>query len=235
VPSTELTIRENQGNVWHVEFAPDPWAWSDWNYAIDEGRFNGRWDDLRGQFRTVYAGNTLYACLIEVLAKYRRDAALALELDGINEDPADTDELPARPAATVGYDWLELRLAASAMLGGMFCDINASATIAALWPRFARRAIEFGVNDFDHAALKDSGPRDLARSIASWLYALTDPVIDGIEFSSRYGDDLRLWAVFERCPSGETNVSPLLTQRENVRLTPETPELVEAFATRGLA
>lgn len=220
--------------MWRVGFAPDPWAWTDWKYATDDGRFNGRWDDLHGQFRTAYVGNSLYACLIEVLAKYRRDGALSLDLDGIVEDPVDAEEFPTPPAAAIGYDWLELRLTASAILTGSFCDISASATVAALWPRFANTALQLGAKDFDLAALKDSGPRDLTRAVASWLYAQTDPVLDGIEFTSRHGDDLELWAIFER-PSAETDSSPLLANRETRPLTPDTRELLDAFNTLGLS
>jgi hypothetical protein len=56
-----------RGVVWWVGFRPDPWAWTDWKYGSDDGRFNGRWDDMAGQFRTVYAGESLVACLPEVL------------------------------------------------------------------------------------------------------------------------------------------------------------------------
>ena len=229
-----LALRNDPGPVWRVGFRPNPWAWSDWKYATDEGRFNGRWDDIRGQFRTVYAGETLYACLIEVLAKYRRDAVLSTALDAIIVDPVDADHYPAQPAATVGFDWLEPRCASSGGLRGTFCDITASSTIAALWGEFVQTALGLGAADFDAAALKDSAPRDLTRGVASWLYARTTPVVDGVEFGSRHGDDLRLWAIFER-PSIDSVSSPLITSPQLQRLTPETPEIIEAFTTLGLA
>ena len=89
MPEISLVLSVNQGTVWRVGFRPEPWAWSDWKHATDEGRFNGRWDDINGQFRTVYADQSLFACLIEVLAKYRRDTHLADTLKDIVEDPAD--------------------------------------------------------------------------------------------------------------------------------------------------
>ncbi|MET1156386.1 RES domain-containing protein [Arthrobacter sp.] len=52
-------------------FRPDPWAWSGWEWATD-GRFPGRWDDLHRNFRTVYTGSGLQACLLEVLGWLQR-------------------------------------------------------------------------------------------------------------------------------------------------------------------
>ncbi|MGD8195387.1 RES domain-containing protein [Herbiconiux sp. P18] len=219
--------------MWRVGFKPHPWAWSDWKYATDDGRFNGRWDDIRGQFRTVYAGRTLYACLIEVLAQFRRDTVVSSALEGIVVDRQDAIHYPSRPAAAIGFDWLERRCASNADLRGTFCDVSASTTVAALWGEFVQTALEAGAVDFDAAALKDSGPRDLTRAVASWLYAQTSPKIDGVEFGSRHGDDLRLWAVFERT-STDDDSSPLITPSRVQQLTPETPELVEAFGTLGL-
>lgn len=40
-------------------------------------RFPGRWGDHDGNFRTVYVGASLLACLLEVLADFRLDPDLA--------------------------------------------------------------------------------------------------------------------------------------------------------------
>ena len=233
MPEMGLVLSVNPGTVWRVGFRPDPWSWSDWKHATDAGRFNGRWDDINGQFRTVYAGQSLLACFIEVFAKYRRDPHLAVTLEDIVEDPADAIEFPARAPAAVSYRWLEDRCASSATLHGAFCTVAAAGTIASLWPRFIDIAHRYGAADFDASAMKDSGPRDLTRTIASWLYRQTEPSVDGIEFASRHGDDLTLWAVFER-PSADSDASPLLSDVTASDLSPETPELVAAFAVLGL-
>ncbi|TFD75326.1 hypothetical protein [Cryobacterium psychrophilum] len=154
-------------------------------------------------------------------------------LEDIVEEPADAIEFPARAPAAVSYRWLEDRSASSATLQGTFCVATAADTIAALWPRFVNTAHRFGASDFDAAALKDSGPRDLTRTIASWLYQQNEPVVDGIEFASRHGDDLKLWAIFER-PPDDSDISPLLTRVTPMDLSPETPELLDAFKTLGL-
>lgn len=38
----ELPVSGDPGEVWHVGFEPDPWEWTPWQYASDNGRFNGR-------------------------------------------------------------------------------------------------------------------------------------------------------------------------------------------------
>lgn len=53
-----MTAAEASGRVWRVGFRPELWAWSGWEWATD-GRFPGRWDDLHGNFRTIYAGSSL--------------------------------------------------------------------------------------------------------------------------------------------------------------------------------
>lgn len=231
---TDLVLRKDPGEVWRVGFRPNAWAWSDWKYAPDDGKFNGRWDDIHGQFRTVYAGESLFACLIEVLAKYRVDAVLAAALELIEEDAADMTEFPSRPAATVSYRWLEEREASRATLSGTFCAVTESESIAALYPHFVVPARQLGKVDFDAAALKDSGPRNLTRSIASWLYDQVEPSVDGVEFTSRHGDDLRLWAIFERLYA-ESNISSRLSRITVAALTPETPAVVRVFSMLHLA
>ena len=84
----DLAIIPAAETVWRIGFRPDPWAWSGWEWAAN-GRFRGLWDDLHGNFRTIYAGSSLKACLLEVLAGFRADARLAAELDEIVEDDED--------------------------------------------------------------------------------------------------------------------------------------------------
>lgn len=65
--------------IHRVGYAPNPWAWTPWQYAED-GRFNGRWDDPDGNWRTLYVGASRLACYLEVLAFARADPRLALNL-----------------------------------------------------------------------------------------------------------------------------------------------------------
>lgn len=80
-------------------------------WAGADGRFNGRWDDGQGNFRTIYAGSTLLACLLEVLAGFRPDPTLAL--DDIVEDEKDAAMHPTGRAGEVAYSgWSRARLRA---------------------------------------------------------------------------------------------------------------------------
>lgn len=64
-----------------VGFRPPPWAWSGRHWAGADGRFNGRWDPLEhGLYRTVYTGDTLLACVIELLAPHRPDRYLVTDM-----------------------------------------------------------------------------------------------------------------------------------------------------------
>jgi len=53
--------------------------------------------------------------------------------------------------------------------------------------------------------------------VATHLYATTD--VDGVTFTSRHGDDLELWAIFER--PGDPPTSPRLVDLETHPLSPE--------------
>ncbi|WP_420180102.1 RES domain-containing protein [Paenarthrobacter sp. TA1.8] len=215
--------------VWRIGFLPEPWAWSGWEWAAD-GRFPGRWDDVHGNFRTVYAGSSLKACLLEVLAGFRPDPRLASELDAIVEDDEDQVLYPSVPPGEVPREWLEARAATRAELSGHYCAVTASQTVAALYPQFIAVALSLGLADFDAAALKDAKPRKLTQAIAAWLYERT--TVDGVTFASRHGDDLRLWAVFER--PEDPAVSPKLGQTQMVDLDHDAEAIKEAFVTLKL-
>ena len=113
-----LACAHAPGEVYRVGFPPDPWAWSGWEYARNDGRFGGRWDDANGEFRTVYAGTTLLGCLLEVLAPLRPDPRLAAELDDIAEDAEDAREHPTVAAGRLSRSWLTRRQASRAHLSG---------------------------------------------------------------------------------------------------------------------
>ena len=227
--SAELTTAKTAGRVWRVGFRPEPWAWSGWEWATD-GRFPGRWDDLHGNFRTLYAGSSLLACLLEVLAHFRKDARLSVELDEIIEDDEDKVLHPTIAPGQFPKEWLEVRTAASAELSGRYCAVTASSSVAALYPQFIGLALSLGLADFDAAALKDARPRRLTQAVAAWLYEMTD--FDGITFASRQGDDLQLWAIFER--PGNPPVTPKIERVMVEDLQHDTPEICDALRLLGL-
>src|SRR3546814_13542951 len=83
----QLVVVDAAEEVWRVGFKPEPWAWSGWEWAGAAGRFHGRWADRQGNFRTVYAGSTHLACLLEVLAGLRPAPPLAPGPADHAEDP----------------------------------------------------------------------------------------------------------------------------------------------------
>ena len=56
--------------------------------------------------------------------------------------------------------------------------------------------------------------------------------MDGIAFRSRMGDDIRLWAVFER--ENRPVSEHIVPDREPVQVTEDNEDLVRAFELLGL-
>ncbi len=218
--------------VWRIGHPPEPWAWADWRYAGTH-----RWDDAKADFRTTYAGDTRYACFVEVLAFARPAIATDPDYQDIEEDPDDARDHPTPSPGTVPRSWMASRRITSADLAGRYCDVTHSATVAALRPEFIREALHLGAADFDTAALKNSEPRDLTQRVASFVYALTyddgRAKFDGIYFASRHGDELRLWAIFER--PGDTPFSQNLTILTEQEISPSDPDLARAFVLHRLS
>ncbi|MCP1415427.1 RES family NAD+ phosphorylase [Paenarthrobacter sp. A20] len=221
---SELTVIPASETVWRIGFRPEPWAWSGWEWSTS-GRFPGRWDDLHGNFRTVYAGSSLKACLLEVLAGLRPDPRIAAELGNILEDDEDQVLYPTIRPGEVPREWLDARAAARAELRGNYCAVSASSTVSVLYPNFIAKALSLGLTDFDAAALKDARPRQLTQAVAAWLYEMTS--VDGVTFSSRHGDDLKLWAIFER--PGDPATSLKLGQQRIVDLHHDAAAVLEVF------
>lgn len=220
--------------VWRVGRKPSPWAWADWKWAHG-GVFPGRWDAPDGTYRTTYAGSSAFASLVEVLAQFRPDPVLVASLDDITGE--EVDELyPTAVPGSVPSSWFHERLLAQARLLGVFCDVAASDTIAALRPGFLDAARVLGLPDFDAAALQIAERRSLTQRVGQAVYARTDesgnPLFDGIRFLSRHGADLELWTVFERSEDGER--SALLRDVSAEQLSPRHPDVTAAMWLHGL-
>ena len=234
----DLQITTNPGPVWRVGFEPDPWTWTSWIYATDAGLFDGRWDDQHGVFRTLYTSASLLGCFLELLAKHRPDTIVQDQLEQI-EDPDNLagDDHEA-PTGAIGYDWLVGRQFGHATQAGRYCFITHSRTIAAIDKAGQFAAHGISSRDADAVPLKKAEDRALTRSIARWLYDLRDnernELVDGVEFRSRLGDEIRMWAVFERSPDQASRHSNLITSQSTAPVAPDTPELVAAFSRLGL-
>lgn len=234
----QLEVTDNPGTVWRVGFAPDMWQWTPWAYATDSGLFNGRWDDQMGQFRTLYTSSSLLGCFLELLAPFRPSALLDAALGQIDDDDATVSLYPDAPSGSVGHRWLEDRLYGAADQDGRYCFITHSRSIAALQLDYPLARHGLGPSDVDTALLKDARDRKLTRSIARWLYNLQAPeggeLVSGVEFRSRFGDEIAMWAVFER--SRDERHSRHIRPANNPAPIPDDlPELVEAFEHHGLS
>jgi len=233
-----MKFAELDRRVWRVGFPPQPWEWSDWRWAGADGRFNGRWDPLdHGLYRTVYAGESLLACLVELLAPHRPDLYLLQDMEDIVEDEDDRQDHPTvSPGELDLNQWLAHRVAASAHLTGRFIDITAAETVLALHPRFKARALAYNLQDFDAAALKSAEQRLLTQEVSQYLWTLKYPdgtdFCEGIQFRSRHGDDLLLWAIYERDTDNE--ISSRITDIQVTDLDMGSPELRKAMALLGL-
>ncbi|PYI69795.1 hypothetical protein CVV68_01425 [Arthrobacter livingstonensis] len=235
-PALEIENSAEPTQVWRIGYAPDLWAWPPWAYADDQGLFGGRWDDQLGEFRTIYTAESLLGCFLELLAHFRPCLPLLAELDEIVDDDGSIASYPEAPEGAVGYRWLDGREYSSTYQSGRYCFITHSRSIAALIARYPFAQHGLAAGDVDAALLKDARDRVLTRSIARWLYDLHDqgsPVVDGVRFNSRHGDEIRVWAVFER--AGDPSRSPLIQpSSEPARVHPVLPELQEAFTRFGL-
>ena len=227
--------RVDPGAVWRIGYEPDPWAWTDWAYA-SERHFDGRWDAPAGEYRTIYAGSSYFACLVEVLARFRPDPELVAIANLIEEDELDAAMYATVDAGIVDPAWFAVRRVARADLSGSYCDVSDSTTIATLRQHFAAMAIrDFGLADFDASALLDSGPRALTQQVGRFIYQLSfgeSVPFDGVRFLSRHGADLELWAVFER--SDDQARSRHLDHVSTATIDPADSEVVRALRLHSL-
>jgi len=178
----------------------------------------------------------LLACLLEVLAGFRPDPLLTEDLAGIVEDPEDAQVYPTQPPGTVPLSWLTPRQASTATLSGIFCAVTDKESLPTLRTVFLSTALRYGLADLDAGALRLSASRALTQHIAAWLYDLHDgggDLIDGVQFESRHGDGLTLWAIFER--GADPEVSLQLSQIRAVPLPPEHHDLADAVRLHHLA
>lgn len=233
-----MELQDTHQRVFRVGYRPAPWDWADWRWAGPNGRFSGRWDALDANlYRTLYAGESMLACLLELLAPFRPDPTLVAELGEIDVDPDDALNFPTQVAGVLPVsDWLAVRRAQSAQLDARMCFVTHSRTLRALYPRFAPIAEVYGYPDFDASVLKDARPRQLTQEISQYLWLARDnrgdDLCDGIRFGSRHGDDLALWAIFERPQDGRTSAK--LSDLRPVRLHAKTREFVEALSMLGI-
>lgn len=232
---TGYVERPDPGAVWRIGYRPDPWAWTDWAYASN-GHFDGRLYAPAGEYRTVYAGSSYFACLVEVLARLRPEPAMVAISTLIHEDEVDAAIYATVDAGIVDPAWFAVRRVAQAKLGGSSCDVSESGTIGNLRGHFAAMAIGgFGLADFDASALLNSGPRSLSQQVGRFIYGLSrgdGSSFDVVRLLSHHGADLELWVVFER--SDDEVRSRHLTEVTVHPVDPASEDVIRAMRLHAL-
>lgn len=220
------TVHTQPRKIHRIGRVPDPWAWSPWQY----GPFTGRWDDPLETYRVIYTGASRYACLLEVLAGFRPDPALIVLHSELDESAGEGHHQDL-PPGVVPRDWVSRRAAGSATLAGSHIAIGTAATLSWLRPRIARLLNRHGLDDIDGGTVRQSA-RGFTRDLSRWLHEHTDPILDGVEFDSRHGNRLVLWATFERASDGES--SRHLVDRGHEPLSANDPALRRALERHHL-
>ena len=127
-----LPVSGDPGEVWRVGYQPDPWQWTPWQYAPDDGRFTGRWDDQNAQFRTLYTSDSLLGCFLELLAPQRPNDTAYAELNEIEADGAAAGRYPDPERGAIGLSWLSGRMFARGVQTGTYAEITTAAGVAYL-------------------------------------------------------------------------------------------------------
>jgi hypothetical protein len=156
IPTDSGGIRCASGaerQVWRVGYAPEPWSWTPWQFAED-GRFNGRWDDPNGVWRSLYVGDSPLACYLEVLARFRFDPSLQSELAQIEEDDVDARDHATVSGGVLPRSWLQPRLVGRALLTGWYAVPGDKESLPTLRARFLPLATRMHLSDVDAAAIR---------------------------------------------------------------------------------
>lgn len=212
--------------VYRVGRSPDPWAWPDWRFSLDDDTFGNRYDDPQGRYRVLYACSQRLGAFVEVLARFRPDPTVVAELAVID---GDDDTVPA---GTVHRSWLRRRRLGAAHVRGTFADVGHSRSIAALHQALAPVLADYGLDELDAAAIRLAAPRAFTQRVSRYLYDLTTDDgrrrFDGIRYQSRLGDDFTNWAIYE-----PADLDPLTTL-DNGTIPSTDPDLTQALHLHGL-
>jgi len=153
-------------------------------------------DDPRGEYRVLYACSERVGALIEVLARFRTDPAVAA---GLDEVEGGEEDVPA--ANIVPRDWLARRVVRRTTLAERYADVGHSRSLRFLARQLAAEALHFGLDELDAAAIRMRVPRGFTQTISRRVYeCAADGAAQfaGIRYLPRLGDELVNWAVFER-------------------------------------
>ena len=126
------------------------------------------------------------------------------------------------PLGQVPAEWSEKRIIGTAEHDGSYADLYGSEWVGILRQELAADCLAHGVADLDVAVLQSTVPRILTQ-LASRIAFRSG--FDGIHYRSKYGHDIRNWALFE-----PFKVTP--GRSEAIEFTD--PDLKKALAIHGL-
>jgi len=198
--SEAFETRRLADELYRVGREPDPWAWIDWAFAGPDGTFGGRWDDVYGRYRVLYASSQRLGAFVESLAQFRADPHVVAEyanIEGVDDDGVLAPGVLPRA-------WCSERVITRGVateVVGSFVVVGAARTIATLREAFASLVLQHGLDDLDAAVIRLSAPRAFTQPLSSYFEAQIDDsgqAYAGIYFLSKHGDDIENWAIFEK-------------------------------------
>jgi hypothetical protein len=205
--------------VWRLGHRRAPLAF----IPLEHCGWQGRWDDPRRAYRTLYAARDAETCLREVLADLRPDTTMLAEF----RELFGRDRGVEAAAGTVPAEFRRQRVLAAANVvldGGALVDVDAPQMRAALEREHAPLLAEHGMAHLDVAEIR-SRTRVVTQRIGRALY---EGGAAAITFGSNL-DDRPCYAVFE--------ARGRLVRRGRAKpleLTADLPELVTVCDEYGL-
>lgn len=170
----------------------------------------GRFDDPQGEYRVLYTGETLHACLLELLPRFRPD------LRALAPPPGEGERAHGRTGA-IPRDWLASRRwrRLHPEPEQRWLTLTQVEARQLLREELAPLLVELGVPDLDAATV--AGPdRRLTQAVSRLAYEWG---MRGIAYPSRLDPARTCWALFETAAfRGLGEAEPLL---------PGDPDLLE--------
>lgn len=125
---------------------------------------------------------------METLARFRVDPTLAAELAAIEGD----DDF--YPLGVVPLEWFSLRTIGIAKLSGIFAEVCSVDWVSRLLVKITPHLASLGLEDFDASTIQSSSNRAVTQMVSRIVY---ESGADGIVYPSKFGHDLKNWAIFE--------------------------------------
>jgi len=160
---------------------------------------------------------------------------LSSRTTGIDEGPEDAVAHPTLPGGLLPVSWRWPRRVGAALLNGWYAVPGDKESLPTLRARFLALAVKLRLPDVDAASIRLAEPRGFTQAIAAWLCEQSAPdgrPLGGVQFASRHGDGVTLWAVFER--PGDDQVSALVQEPQSDPIDEGDLELGEAMRIHRL-